>query len=353
MTNAETLIHVEGLKKHYNHGRIRALDGIDIDINKGDVMVVIGPSGSGKSTFLRSLNLLEEPTEGKIVFHGVDIASGKVNLDEHRQKMGMVFQHFNLFPHKTILENLTIAPIKVKHMDKAAAEEKALKLLDRVGLKDRANAYPVQLSGGQKQRVGIARALANDPEVLLSDEATSALDPETTVATLELLKKINRELKLTIVMITHQMDVVKQICDRVAVMNKGVVVEEGSVIDVFRHPKHETTQALIGNIMAQKLPPSMIERVRTQIKAIDSPEPSHVLRLSFVGEEVTRPVISEASRIYNINFNILLGQIDEVQGKGFGTLTVLITCANDVYSGLLDYLRRHNITVEEVTSHVL
>ena len=157
MTNAETLIHVEGLKKHYNHGRIRALDGIDIDINKGDVMVVIGPSGSGTSTFLRSLILLEEPTEGKIVFHGVDIASGNVNLDEHRQKMGMVFQHFNLFPHKTILENLTIAPIKVKHMDKAAAEEKALKLLDRVGLKDRANAYPVQLSGGQKQRVAIVR----------------------------------------------------------------------------------------------------------------------------------------------------------------------------------------------------
>ena len=209
-----------------------------------------------------------------------------------------------------------------------------------------------QLSGGQKQRVGIARALANDPRVLLSDEATSALDPETTIATLELLKRINKELGLTIVMITHQMDVVKQICDRVAVMNKGIVVEEGSVIDVFRRPQTETTKALIGNIMAQELPGSMLERVREQVAGLDK-DSVHILRLSFVGSEVTRPVISEASRMFNIDVNILLGQVDEVQGKGFGTLTILTSCNTDTFSQLLEYLRKHNVTVEEVTSHVL
>ena len=191
-----------------------------------------------------------------------------------------------------------------------------------------------QLSGGQKQRVGIARALANDPRVLLSDEATSALDPETTIATLELLKRINKELGLTIVMITHQMDVVKQICDRVAVMNKGIVVEEGSVIDVFRRPQTETTKALIGNIMAQELPGSMLERVREQVAGLDK-DSVHILRLSFVGSEVTRPVISEASRMFNIDVNILLGQVDEVQGKGFGTLTILTSCNTDTFSQLL------------------
>ena len=209
-----------------------------------------------------------------------------------------------------------------------------------------------RLSGGQKQRVGIARALANDPRVLLSDEATSALDPETTIATLELLKRINKELGLTIVMITHQMDVVKQICDRVAVMNKGIVVEEGSVIDVFRRPQTETTKALIGNIMAQELPGSMLERVREQVAGLDK-DSVHILRLSFVGSEVTRPVISEASRMFNIDVNILLGQVDEVQGKGFGTLTILTSCNTDTFSQLLEYLRKHNVTVEEVTSHVL
>ena len=178
MTSDNVLIKVRGLKKHYNGGTIRALDGIDIDINKGDVMVVIGPSGSGKSTFLRSLNLLEEPTDGSIDVEGQIITEGKIDLDKFRQKMGMVFQHFNLFPHKTILENLTIAPIIVKKEDKAAAEKRAMELLARVGLEDRASAYPVQLSGGQKQRVAIVRALCMNPDVMLFDEPTSALDPE-------------------------------------------------------------------------------------------------------------------------------------------------------------------------------
>ena len=248
MTNAETLIHVEGLKKHYNQGRIRALDGIDIDINKGDVMVVIGPSGSGKSTFLRSLNLLEEPTEGKIVFHGVDIASGKVNLDEHRQKMGMVFQHFNLFPHKTILENLTIAPIKVKHMDKAAAEEKALKLLDRVGLKDRANAYPVQLSGGQKQRVAIVRALCMEPEVMLFDEPTSALDPEMVGEVLDVMKDLAKE-GMTMVTVTHEMGFAREVASRVIFIDHGQILEQGTPEEIFEHPQHPRLQDFLSKVL--------------------------------------------------------------------------------------------------------
>ncbi len=248
MTNAETLIHVEDLKKYYNHGRIRALDGINIDINKGDVMVVIGPSGSGKSTFLRSLNLLEEPTEGKIVFHGVDIADGKVNLDLHRQKMGMVFQHFNLFPHKTILENLTIAPIKVKHIDKAAAEEKALKLLDRVGLKDRANAYPVQLSGGQKQRVAIVRALCMEPEVMLFDEPTSALDPEMVGEVLDVMKDLAKE-GMTMVTVTHEMGFAREVASRVIFIDHGKILEQGTPEQIFEHPQHPRLQDFLSKVL--------------------------------------------------------------------------------------------------------
>ena len=211
-------------------------------------MVVIGPSGSGKSTFLRSLNLLEEPTEGKIVFHGVDIAGGKVNLDEHRQKMGMVFQHFNLFPHKTILENLTIAPIKVKHMDKAAAEEKALKLLDRVGLKDRAGAYPVQLSGGQKQRVAIVRALCMEPEVMLFDEPTSALDPEMVGEVLDVMKDLAKE-GMTMVTVTHEMGFAREVASRVIFIDHGKILEQGTPEQIFEHPQNPRLQEFLSKVL--------------------------------------------------------------------------------------------------------
>ena len=334
-------------------GEFLALDDVSLTIEAGEIFGIIGRSGAGKSTLVRCINFLNRPTEGTVVIDGKCLNTmSEAQLRAARRKIGMIFQHFNLLSSRTVFEN-AVFPLELAGVDAGAARAKVDALLDLVGLSEHRNKYPSQLSGGQKQRVGIARALANDPEVLLSDEATSALDPETTVAALELLKRINRELKLTIVMITHQMDVVKQVCDRVAVMNKGRVVEQGSVIEVFRHPQSETTKALIGNIMAQRLPPFMIEQVRAQLRAGGSGEPAHVLRLSFVGDEATRPVISEASRIYNINFNILLGQIDEVQGRGFGTLTVLTACSNDVFSGLLDYLRRHNVTVEEITDHVL
>ena len=256
--SVNSLIQVTDLKKHYNKGAIRALDGVSVDINRGDVMVVIGPSGSGKSTFLRSLNLMEEPTGGSIVFDGVDITKKKVknaegkmvklDIDQHRQKMGMVFQHFNLFPHMTILDNMTLAPIQVKHVDKAAAEEKALALLDRVGLKDRAGAYPIQLSGGQKQRVAIVRALAMEPEVMLFDEPTSALDPEMVGEVLEVMRQLAQE-GMTMVVVTHEMGFAREVGNRVLFMADGKVLEEGTPDAIFNHPTHPRLQDFLKKVL--------------------------------------------------------------------------------------------------------
>ena len=248
MTNDNALIKVRGLKKHYNYGAIRALDGVDLDIYPGDVMVIIGPSGSGKSTFLRSLNLLEEPTDGTIEVDGQIITDGKINLDQFRQKMGMVFQHFNLFPHKTILENLTIAPLIVKKEDRAKAEEKALQLLDRVGLKDRASAYPVQLSGGQKQRVAIVRALCMDPEVMLFDEPTSALDPEMVGEVLDVMKSLAKR-GMTMVCVTHEMGFAREVGNRVVFMEDGKLVEQGTPDQIFNHPQSPRLKDFLAKVL--------------------------------------------------------------------------------------------------------
>ena len=255
---SEHLIQVKELKKYYNKGTIKALDGITVDIDKGDVMVVIGPSGSGKSTFLRSLNLLEEPTGGEIFFDGVDITKKKVpgpdgklvklDIDKHRQKMGMVFQHFNLFPHMTILDNMTLAPIQVKHMDKAEAEATAQKLLERVGLGDRADAYPNQLSGGQQQRIAIARSLALQPEVMLFDEPTSALDPEMVGEVLDVMKKLAAE-GMTMLVVTHEMGFAREAADRVIFIDGGVIVEDSEPQEFFAHPKNKRLQDFLSKML--------------------------------------------------------------------------------------------------------
>ena len=253
MTN-DKLIQVQNLKKYYKGDRIKALDGVSADINRGDVVVVIGPSGSGKSTFLRSLNLLEVPTEGHIIFEGVDITQKKgpdgkkLNIDLHRQKMGMVFQHFNLFPHKTILENMTLAPIKVRGIDKAAAEAKALELLERVGLRDRADAYPIQLSGGQKQRVAIVRAIAMEPDVMLFDEPTSALDPEMVGEVLDVMKALARH-GMTMVVVTHEMGFAREVGNRVIFMDSGRILEEGSPDQIFNHPQNSRLQDFLSKVL--------------------------------------------------------------------------------------------------------
>ena len=258
MVTGDKLIQVKNLKKYYNKGSLHALDDVSIDINKGDVMVVVGPSGSGKSTLLRSLNLLEIPTEGSVWFHGVDITKKKykgedgktvkVNIDEHRQKMGMVFQHFNLFPHKTILENMILAPMKVKKMPRHEAEEKAVALLKRVGLEDRTKAYPIQLSGGQKQRIAIVRALMMDPEVMLFDEPTSALDPEMVGEVLEVMKELASE-GMTMVVVTHEMGFAKEVGNRVVFMADGKILEEAPPKQFFENPSHPRLQDFLSKVL--------------------------------------------------------------------------------------------------------
>lgn len=238
------LIKVNDLKKHYNGGEVKALDGVNCTINSGEVVVIIGPSGSGKSTLLRSLNLLEIPTSGSILLDDVDITDPKVNINVHRQKMGMVFQHFNLFPNMTVLKNMTIAPIKLLKKSKEEATKTAMNLLERVGLADRADAYPDQLSGGQKQRVAIVRALCMEPEVMLFDEPTSALDPEMVGEVLDVMKELAKE-GMTMVVVTHEMGFAREVADRVIFMSEGTIVEEGTPEEIFTSPKEDRTKEFL------------------------------------------------------------------------------------------------------------
>lgn len=244
--NGEVLIHVEDLYKTY--GQLNALDGVTEDIRKGEVVVIVGPSGSGKSTFLRSLNLLEIPTKGQIYFEGVDITSPKVDIDMHRRKMGMVFQHFNLFPHKTILENITLAPIKLLNMNKEEANKKAMELLEMVGLAEKANAYPSQLSGGQKQRIAIVRSLAMEPEVMLFDEPTSALDPEMVGEVLEIMKQLARD-GMTMVVVTHEMGFAKEVGTRVMFFDEGKVKEQNTPQEFFDNPQDERLKEFLSKVL--------------------------------------------------------------------------------------------------------
>lgn len=258
MATRDSLIQVTDLKKWYKGGAIKALDGVTVDINKGDVIAVIGPSGSGKSTFLRSLNLLEEPTGGAILFNGVDLTKKKyknnegktvkLDVDSLRQKMGMVFQHFNLFPHMTVMKNMTIAPTKLKIKNKEEAEAKAKELLEVVNLADRAEAYPKQLSGGQKQRIAIARALCMDPEVMLFDEPTSALDPEMVGEVLSVMKDLARR-GMTMAVVTHEMAFAREVATRVIFMDAGKIIEEGTPEEIFEHPKNQRLKDFLSKVL--------------------------------------------------------------------------------------------------------
>ena len=248
MVTNDNIIQVKDLKKYYKKGVIKALDGVSVDIARGDVVVVIGPSGSGKSTLLRSLNLLEEPTSGTIIFEGTDITDKKIDINKHRQKMGMVFQHFNLFPHKTIIENMILAPVEVKHVPKEEAKAKAMQLLERVGLADRADAYPIQLSGGQKQRVAIGRALCMEPDVMLFDEPTSALDPEMVGEVLDVMKELAHE-GMTMVVVTHEMGFAREVGNRVLFMADGKLVEQGSPTEIFEHPQSDRLRDFLSKVL--------------------------------------------------------------------------------------------------------
>ena len=244
----EVLIQVTDLKRHFDKGKIKALDGVSLEIDQGEVVVIIGPSGSGKSTLLRSLNLLEEPTSGQILVDGVDITDPKVDINVHRQKMGMVFQHFNLFPNMTVLRNMTIAPMKLLHKPKEEVEKKAMELLRMVGLEDRANAYPSQLSGGQKQRIAIVRALCMEPEILLFDEPTSALDPEMVGEVLDVMKNLAKE-GMTMAVVTHEMGFAREVASRVVFMDAGTIVEENTPEQIFEHAQSERLQNFLAKVL--------------------------------------------------------------------------------------------------------
>ena len=247
-TNTDIIISVKDLVKEYNHGDVVALDHCDLEVKKGEVVAIIGPSGSGKSTLLRSLNLLEEPTAGEIYFEGVELSSKKVDINRHRQKMGMVFQHFNLFPHKTVLENIMMAPVTLKLKTPREAQAQALKLLERVGLADKKDEYPNMLSGGQKQRIAIVRALAMEPEVMLFDEPTSALDPEMVGEVLDVMRELARD-GMTMIVVTHEMGFAREVADRVIFMADGIIVEEGTPREIFDTPKEERTQNFLSKVL--------------------------------------------------------------------------------------------------------
>ena len=247
-TSSKVLISVQHLVKEYNHGAVHALNDCNLDIHRGEVVAIIGPSGSGKSTLLRSLNLLEEPTSGAIFFDGADLAGKSVNIDLHRQKMGMVFQHFNLFPHKTVLQNITMAPVTLKKKTAAAAKEQAVALLERIGLADKANEFPNMLSGGQKQRIAIVRALAMDPEVMLFDEPTSALDPEMVGEVLDLMRDLAKE-GMTMAVVTHEMGFAREVADRVVFMADGKILEEGTPAELFDRPKDPRLQDFLSKVL--------------------------------------------------------------------------------------------------------
>ncbi|MHB2263974.1 methionine ABC transporter ATP-binding protein [Aliihoeflea sp. PC F10.4] len=318
----DAIVRFEAVSKRFPAGRasgeVVALDGIDLDAPRGSISAIIGRSGAGKSTLIRLVNGLEKPSSGKVIVDGVDIAPlGEKALRGTRREIGMIFQHFNLLSSRTVFDNAAL-PLEIAGVPPREIEARVTPLLDLVGLADKRNRYPSELSGGQKQRVGIARALATRPKLLLSDEATSALDPETTLSVLALLRKINKELGLTIILITHEMEVVKSIADHVAVIEKGRIVESGTTFDVFTRPQHETTKALLAGIPGMALP----DFVASRIKQEPTPDGETVLRIVFTGTHATDPVLSRLSKELGLEVNILGGAVDEIAGRPFGTLIV-------------------------------
>ncbi|WP_017938931.1 methionine ABC transporter ATP-binding protein [Zestomonas thermotolerans] len=313
------MIEFDRVHKAYlvNGRSIPALQPTNLSIEAGEVFGLIGHSGAGKSTLLRLINRLEEPSGGRILIDGEDVTA----LDQHglrrfRQQVGMIFQHFNLLSSKTVAENVAL-PLKLAgELDRAAIAERVAELLERVGLAEQAGKYPAQLSGGQKQRVGIARALATRPKILLCDEATSALDPQTTASVLQLLAEINRELRLTIVLITHEMDVIRRVCDRVAVLDAGTIVEQGPVAQVFLHPQHPTTRRFV--LESEHLDEDSLHADFEQV-------PGRILRLTFQGEATYAPLLGTVARETGVDYSILAGRIDRIKDTPYGQLTLALT----------------------------
>ena len=328
---------------------MHALRGVDLRVQRGEVFGVIGRSGAGKSSLVRTINLLNRPDQGRVWVDGQDLtALNAAGLRRARHGIGMVFQHFNLLSSRTVFDNVAL-PLELAGLSRREIRERVQPLLELVGLGALGERYPAQISGGQKQRVGIARALASRPQVLLSDEATSALDPETTRSILALLQQINRELGLTVVLITHQMQVIKQVAHRVAVMDAGQIVEQGETLQVFSAPQHETTRSLLDDVVPQELPAPVLERVRALLGR-PGQAPASLLRLVFAGSSGEQPLLADLVRRFGVDLNIVHGQIDEVQGHPFGTLAVLARGAHEQVQAAIGHLRGAGVLVQELPS---
>ncbi|WP_280192310.1 methionine ABC transporter ATP-binding protein [Delftia sp. PS-11] len=331
-------------------GPVHALRGINLQIQPGEVFGIIGRSGAGKSSLVRCLNLLNRPTSGQVLVGGRDLMRlNDAELRTARRDIGMVFQHFNLLSSRTVFDNAAL-PLELAGMGKDEIRKRVDPLLDLVGLSALRDRYPAQISGGQKQRVGIARALASHPKVLLSDEATSALDPETTRSILDLLRKVNRELGLTVVLITHQMQVIKQIADRVAVIDGGQIAEMGPVIDVFTRPQQAITRSLIDEIVPQQLPESVTRRVNELSAQLVPGQQGRLLRLSYAGESAYQPILSHLIRELGLDLSILHGQIDEIQEQTFGSLAVFASGDAARIDAAVEHLRASGVQVQIVAT---
>lgn len=331
-----------------NSGKdLEAVDDVNLKIKKGDIYGIIGYSGAGKSTLVRVINLLQQPSEGKVIVNGQDLLKLKpVKLREARQKIGMIFQHFNLMKSRTVLENVEY-PLLGKKINKQERQEKALNLLKRVGLETYASTYPQRLSGGQKQRVAIARALATEPEVLISDEATSALDPKTTKAILELLKKLNDELGLTIVLITHEMQVIKSICHNVAVMDEGRIIEQGTVAKVFTDPQEKLTTDFVETSTNVR---AAIDRIMATINVADLPDNQELVYFKFIGNATKQSILSELSQTYHVAENILFANIDQIDGENVGYMIAIIEGELMPFNKALEDLRPHGVKTQILSS---
>ena len=341
------MIELKNVKKVYNakDQKVEALKGINLKIEDGEIFGIIGYSGAGKSTLIRCMNLLEKPDEGTVSVSGKELTSlSSKELRECRKKIGMIFQHFNLFNSRNVFQNVAY-PLKGTKLSKEEISKKVSSLLSLVGLSDKVSAYPSQLSGGQKQRVAIARALANDPEVLLCDEATSALDPQTTASILELLKDINQKLKITIVIITHQMQVIKDICSRVAVMEDGEIVEEGKLLDIFAHPKADVTKKFIGTVFEMDKAYEILEN-KEFLKTFN--EDNMLCRISFIGDKTNDAFISKISRDFEVDASILFGNVDIIQNVPVGNLVVKLDGDKKSMQDIIRYFESESIPVEVI-----
>ncbi len=338
------LVNVE--KTYYSKaGDIHALNTTNLSIKAGEIFGIIGLSGAGKSTLVRCINMLERPTAGQVFVDGEELtAMNDAQLRKTRQSIGMIFQHFNLLTSRTVYDNIAF-PLEIQGLSKAEIEKRVRPLLELVQLESRANYYPSQLSGGQKQRVGIARALASNPKVLLCDEATSALDPQTTKSILELLQDINKKLNLTIVMITHQMEVVKTICDRVAVIEAGNIIEEGPMVDVFTNPQHPTTKEFTKSVINAEIP-KMVKNKNLSENYTDGSK--LIARISFIGSSAGEPIISGLVKHFDVDISILYGNIDQLKDVSFGTLIVEICGTKDGIANALEYLHKQNLKTEVI-----